>query len=284
MGYANIATTKLYAPPALIAAPLPLGNSRPRDPSATVEQELANGLPDVLASHLHLCTIANMNMRTVAISINKGGVGKTTVTKSLAVEAAGAGFNVVILDMDSQQNASDWGNRRKAVNRPLPLITRFCTEKDLESELQRAEKAGCDIVFIDTPPGRSSEAVAAVEFANVVLIPFENDQDSYTGVTKTALLARRLGKQAYGILNKAPPHSRSHEDTAREVLKVIELPMAPVALHRYDAHRLASPAGKVAGEFEPGSTPALQIEGLWDWLSALLQLRTGAIVHKKGTA
>lgn len=225
-----------------------------------------------------------MNMRTVATSINKGGVGKTTVTKSLAVEAAKGGFNVLILDMDSQQNANEWGARLKATKKSLPLVTRFCTEKDLESELQQAEQAGCDIVFIDTPPGRSSEAVAAVEFAKVVLIPFENDIDSYMGVTKTAQLARRLGREAYGILNKAPPHSRSHEDTAREVLKAIGLPMAPVTLHRYDAHRLANSAGTVAGEFEPGSTPALQIEGLWDWLSALLQLCTIATVHKNGAA
>ncbi len=223
-------------------------------------------------------------MRTIAISINKGGVGKTTVAKSLAVEAAKAGFNVVILDVDTQQNAADWGARRKGVGTPLPLIARFVTEKDLPAELEHAAKAGCDLVFIDTPPGRSSEAVAAVDLADIVLIPFENDQDSYTGVTRTAHLARRLGKPAYGILNKAPPNSRSHEDTAREVLKAIDLPLAPIALHRYDAHRLANPAGVVASELEPDSVPALQIEGLWDWLSAQLQLTTSAPVHKKGVA
>ncbi len=235
---------------------------------------------------LQLCTsaiIINVHMHTVAISINKGGVGKTTLTKSLAVQAVAGGFNVLILDVDSQQNAVDWGLRRVALAKPLPL-TRFCTEKDLESELQRAAKAGCDLVFIDTPPGRSSEAMAAVEVADLVLIPFENDQDSYTGVTKTAHLVRRLGKEAYGVLNKTPPNSRVHEDTAREVLKAINLSLAPVALHRYDAHRLANVKGMTAQEFEPGSTPALQIEGLWDWLSAILQLRKSALVHEKGAA
>jgi chromosome partitioning protein len=225
----------------------------------------------------------NGHMRTVAISINKGGVGKTTLTKSLAVQAVEAGFNVLILDLDSQQNAADWGKRRVTLNKPLPL-TRFATEKDLESELQRAAKAGCDVVFIDTPPGRSSEAMAAVELADLVLIPFENDQDAYTGVTKTAQLARRLGKEAYGVLNKAPPNSHAHEDTAREVLKAINLPLAPVALHRYDAYRLANVQGMAVQEFDPSSTPALQIEGLWNWLSALLQVSTSAPVHKKGAA
>ena len=44
-------------------------------------------------------------MRTVAISINKGGVGKTTLAKLLASAATAAGLNVLVLDMDTQQNA-----------------------------------------------------------------------------------------------------------------------------------------------------------------------------------
>jgi cellulose biosynthesis protein BcsQ len=64
--------------------------------------------------------------------------------------------------------------------------------------MQRAESAGCDVVFIDTPPGRNSEAPAAVEAADIVLVPFWNDQDAYEGVAKTAMLAKRLGKSAVG--------------------------------------------------------------------------------------
>ena len=92
-------------------------------------------------------------MRTIAITINKGGMGKTMLTKSLATAATSAGFNALVLDMDTQQNATSWGRRRsKQQDKPLPL-TRFTTEHDLTEELQRAESAGCDLVFIDTPPG-----------------------------------------------------------------------------------------------------------------------------------
>ena len=45
-------------------------------------------------------------MRTVAVTINKGGMGKTMLTKSLATAATSAGFNALILDMDTQQNAT----------------------------------------------------------------------------------------------------------------------------------------------------------------------------------
>jgi chromosome partitioning protein len=219
-------------------------------------------------------------MRTVAITINKGGVGKTMLTKSVATAAFLAGLNVLVLDMDTQQNATSWGRRRsKQHEKPLPM-TRFTTEHDLGEELQRAEIAGCDIVFIDTPPGRNSEAPAAVESADLVLIPFWNDQDAYDGVVKTAGLVRRIGKPAFGVLNFATPNSRSHEETARGVLEAIPLPLAPIALHRYDVHRLANIKGLTAQEMEPDSIAADEIALLWTWLSAVLQLNTGAIVHK----
>lgn len=222
-------------------------------------------------------------MRTIAISINKGGVGKTTLTKTLACAATHAGLNVLVLDMDTQQNATSWGRRRARHNKPLPL-TRFITEQDLPAEVQRAASAGCDLLLIDTPPGRSSEALAAIEAADLVLIPFWNDQDAYDGVTKTAALCRRLAQPAFGVLNFATPNSRSHEQTAREVLQAINLPMAPSVLHRYDLHRLASIDGLTAQEMDPHSSAALEIDALWDWLSATMQLGNRAAMHKKGAA
>jgi len=219
-------------------------------------------------------------MRTVAITINKGGVGKTTLTKSLATTATAVGLNVLILDMDTQENAASWGQRRNINHdKSLPL-TRFTTERNLTQELQRAEKAGCDLVLIDTPPGRNSEAPAAVECSDLVLIPFWNDQDAYDGVARTALLVKRLGKPAFGVLNFAAPNSRTHEETARIVLDTIPLPMAPIVLHRYDAHRQANPEGLTAQELEPNGVAAQEIAALWDWFSATLQLGTAALVHK----
>jgi chromosome partitioning protein len=93
-------------------------------------------------------------------------------------------------------------------------------------------------------------------------------------------LARRLGKNAYGVLNFATPNSKSHADTAREVLKAIGLTMAPVVLHRYDAHRLANVKGLTAQEVEPESRAAKEIRALWKWFSGIVQMGKGATVHK----
>jgi chromosome partitioning protein len=55
-------------------------------------------------------------MRTIAITINKGGVGKTTLTKSLATAATAAGLNVMVLDMDTRRTPpnAESDERRKA--------------------------------------------------------------------------------------------------------------------------------------------------------------------------
>jgi len=220
-------------------------------------------------------------MHTVAVTINKGGVGKTTITKNLASAAVAAGLTVLIVDMDTQQNADAWGRRRRQhqPERQLP-IGQFTTERDLPDVLERARSAECDLVLIDTPPGRSTEAPAAVEAADFVLIPFWLETDAFEGLKKTADLARRLGTPAAAVLNFATPNSRSHEESAREVIKALDVPMSPVVLHRYEAHRNANPSGLTAFESEPDSRAAAEIAALWAWLSSELHVGTNAHVHK----
>jgi chromosome partitioning protein len=182
--------------------------------------------------------------------------------------------------MDTQENSTSWGKRRSQLpDKQLPLV-RFVTERQLPEELARARSAGCDIVFIDTPPGRSSEAPAAVEAAELVLIPFWVDSDAFDGLAKSATLARRLGTPAIGVLNFATPNSRAHEDSARGVLAALEVPMSPVVLHRYEVYRHATPAGLTVQEMEPESRAAAEVGALWNWLCAEMNISTSADVHK----
>jgi chromosome partitioning protein len=224
-------------------------------------------------------------MRTIAISINKGGVGKTTVVKHLATAAVSAGLNVLILDMDTQQNVTSWSkrrNRREGVS--VQPAVRFITEGELQETLERARVAQCDLVLIDTPPGRSAEAPAAVEASDWVLIPFWLENDAFDGLKKTADMARRLGVPATGILNFATPNSQGHIDAARDVLEKLGVAMSPMVLHRYEAYRLANPPGLTVQEREPGSRAASEVAALWDWVSSEVQLCTAALVQDGAAA
>ncbi|MHA6770349.1 AAA family ATPase [Sphingobium ummariense] len=219
-------------------------------------------------------------MKTIAIAMQKGGVGKSTLTRSLAVAATDAGLNVLVLDMDAQQSTAQWAERRSA---ELPLV-RFVTEIDLPKVLKQADEAGCDLVLIDTPPARSTEAPAAVEFADLVLVPCSPDIEAYEQLPRTARLARTTGKPAAAVLTLAQPNSRAEEEITREIFTNLHLPMAPAVIHRFKVHRDASREGLSAQELEPESKAAQEIAALWAWVCAELQLSTSATVHKKKKA
>jgi chromosome partitioning protein len=224
-------------------------------------------------------------MRTIAVSINKGGVGKTTVTKSIATAAAASGLVVLILDMDTQQNSTDWRRRRnQRENAPELPVVQFVTENDLPEVLARARAGQCDLVVIDTPPGRSSEAPAAVEAADLVLSPFWLDSDSFAGLKRSSDLARRMGTPIYGVLNHATPNSPSHVESARQVLESMGIPMCPVFLTRYEVYRTVNPLGLTVQEQEPNSRAAAEVAELWKWIGAELQLCTTAQETKESAA
>ncbi len=219
-------------------------------------------------------------MRIIAIAMQKGGVGKSTLTRSLAVAGTEAGLNVLALDMDAQQSTRQWRDRRDA---PLPLVI-FTTEIDLGRELDKARSAGCDLVLIDTPPARSTEAPAAVEVADLVLMPCSPDIEAYEQLPRTLRLARTTGKPAAVVLTMATPNSRSEEETARGVFEAIGAIMVPAVIHRLKAHRDASREGVTPQELEPDGKAAAEINALWQWVCAELQIGTRAQVQNSTSA
>lgn len=219
-------------------------------------------------------------MKTIAIAMQKGGVGKSTLTRSLAVAGVKAGLNVLALDMDAQQSTTQWSKRR---NGQLPIV-RFVTELDLPGVLKQAEDAGCDLAIIDTPPARSTEAPAAVEYSDLVLVPCTPDIEAYEQLERTERLARTTGKPAVAVLTMAQPNSRNEEEIAGAIFQTKNLSMAPAILHRFKVHRDASREGQTAQEMEPDSKAAHEIQALWEWVSAHLQICNPATMQKKSKA
>ena len=214
-------------------------------------------------------------MKVVAIAMQKGGVGKSTLAKALGVAAARANLNVLVLDMDAQQSATQWAERRKDT---LPIV-RFATEIELPKLLKQAEQAGCELVVIDTPPARSTEAPAAVEYSDLVLVPCTPDIEAYEQLPRTARLARSSEKPAAAVLTMAQPNSRSEEEIARQVFETVKLPMVPVVIHRFKVHRDASREGMTALGIAPDGKAAAELQTLWEWVCAQLHINTNARVH-----
>lgn len=223
----------------------------------------------------HCCRNAELHMKVIAIAMQKGGVGKSTLAKALGVAGARANLNVLVLDMDSQQSATQWAERRKDT---LPIV-RFATEIELPKLLKQAEQAGCELVLIDTPPARSTEAPAAVEYSDLVLVPCTPDIEAYEQLPRTARLARSSEKPAAAVLTMAQPNSRSEEEIARQVFETVKLPMVPAVIHRFKVHRDASREGMTALEIDPDGKAAAELQALWEWVCAQLHININARVH-----
>lgn len=205
-------------------------------------------------------------MQVITIAMQKGGVGKSTIARSLAVAAVRDGLSVLMIDMDSQQSVSQWAERREG---DMPVVV-FSTENELPKKLAQA-KGVADLVIIDTPPARSTEAPAAVEVADLVLIPTTPDVEPLEQMPRTLRLCRGFSRPVFAVVNMANPTGPAEVVYTREVIEAMGAKIAPVVLHRRKAHREASASGQTVQEVEPKSKAATEVDSLWAWVRAELQ-------------
>lgn len=206
-------------------------------------------------------------MKIIAVAMQKGGVGKSTLTRSLAVAASNAGLMTLVLDMDPQQTVDYWGRRRPSGSEPA---VRFVTANDLAQTVAIARAHGCDLILIDTPPARSSEGPAAIDLADLVLIPCSPTVEAFEQLSLTGRVARGFGKPAAVVLNLVTPNSRAEIETGRAVCEGQGLRMAPAVLTRRKIHVEGSQAGKTAQEIANISPGAQEVLALWRWVAAEL--------------
>jgi chromosome partitioning protein len=110
-------------------------------------------------------------VRVIAIVATKGGSGKSTLSSSLAVEAAKHG-KVRMIDLDPQQSLADWwGTRGEPDNPGLIDLDPRIDMQQLTALVAKLGKSGVDTVIVDTPPALVTRISAGVKVADLVLIP-----------------------------------------------------------------------------------------------------------------
>jgi chromosome partitioning protein len=152
-----------------------------------------------------------MSPRTVIFSNQKGGVGKTTLTRELGVYVASRGHTVLLVDCDPQGNLTKSlvensegglyealtgeGLRLAAVDEKLSLLTGdfrlALLEKSLIGEIDAYTRlqalfsdsaiAAFDYIFLDTPPSLGVLTVNALAAAGHLVIPMNPSLYSMQG-------------------------------------------------------------------------------------------------------
>lgn len=213
-------------------------------------------------------------MKTIALIAQKGGVGKTTIAVNLAVTA---GMSTVLFDLDPQESAVMWADRRKSDS---PHVE-FLTERRLSEGLRVAKQEQYDLAIIDTPPAAGPQAYTAAQAANLVLIPCRPSLIDLDAIRRTAQLIKSAAVPAFVIFNTAPHSATTLLEDARAIVEGAGLSVCPVILRERSVYRGSWPVGRTVVELEPNSKAAQEINKLKDWVLAQLQLSTPEAQHQE---
>ena len=214
-------------------------------------------------------------MRTIALIVQKGGTGKTTLAVCLATAAALSGLTTVIIDLDPQATACNWSDRRKATlpDAPGPLVIDVQPAR-LATALSALESKHVDLVVIDTPPRSEQSALAAAKIADLVLIPCRPQAYDLETIASTQEILKLAGHpRAVAVLNAVPWIGTRHEQ-ARRYLEKHGLPVCPRTVGSRAAFGDAGAMGKTPQEIDPKGKGALEVQQLYKYVSQVLDKLT----------
>ncbi len=206
-------------------------------------------------------------MKTLAVLCQKGGVGKTTIARNLAVYAHLSRRRVVLIDIDPQASAANWNEAREEGER-LDVVKADISQ--LRAALAAAQRRNAELAIIDTPPRMESTQARAADLADYLLIPTRPAFDDLKATLPTLAIARDSGKPFATVLNFAP-HGHIVSGQAREILEGLNFPVLPHVVHQYAAFWHSAEGSSVI-ELDPEGSAAEEIKTLFHTLKKVMSL------------
>lgn len=203
-------------------------------------------------------------MKILAITSQKGGVGKTTLATSLAVAAEQDKKEVAVLDLDPQATACFWSDRRQkelGERGQFPLIRDLQIAR-LPFQLEKLREAGADLVILDCPPVHRDIAHEVASVADLVMIPTKPEVFDIRAMQQTVQAVQQIGRPCTVVLTHCPT-SGPEVDQAGEIVRKQGAELAPVALHLRKAYGRAQTQGLAPQEYEPLGKAADEVRELY---------------------
>lgn len=203
------------------------------------------------------------DMKTILVAAQKGGAGKTTLARNLAVAAAGEGMHVLCLDLDPQGSLRAWWEGREA-DSPA-MLEQDPPPNALRSTLTAAAKQ-FDLCIIDTPPAAPEWLVDAIGAADLVLIPVRPSPDDLRAVGAT-VAAVTAAKVPFAFALSQTPRARITDEAARVVGQHGRV--APVNIAQRVVYAESGATG--LGVTEAADTKAVdEMTALWTYVKGIL--------------
>ena len=181
----------------------------------------------------------------IAIVGQKGGVGKSTLSRTLAVEAVLNGFNTKIADLDHLQGTSiHWRERREdskiAPDIPVGVFS------ELEDALSLAKDL--DLLILDTPGGeekwRRKHHPILAKTADLIVIPSKSSLDDLYASIQMVFDFEKAGMPKHKIVIALSRMStKTAEKEAREYCAENDVNVLPGCLYEQRAYEKALDRG-----------------------------------------
>jgi chromosome partitioning protein len=186
----------------------------------------------------------------ITVGGTKGGSGKSTVAVNLASIAAGEGADVLLVNADDQDTASDFTAVRKEDHPAAPAYT--CVKlagANVRTEVQKISPK-YDFVIIDAGGRDTTSQRAALSVSDILLIPCVPRSFDIWALDQTAAIVEEMRAtnpklEAYAFLNKADPEGQGTDnaETVKEIKKRPALKLLNAAIGNRKAFANAAAQG-----------------------------------------
>ena len=213
-------------------------------------------------------------MIVLSVLARKGGTGKSTAVRCLAVEALKTGRRVVILDADPQPTCHRWGQRRAGVGIAVPLVV-LPSPRGVASQISGLRAQGVDLVLIDTPPTATPIVNAALDSSTSAIIITRPNPEDLESVQESLRVAGAQKRPVGVILWQSPPDKRVRAvSMAREALKAMRAEVCPTAVSASISYPYSYAEALTPQEREPEGRARAELAEVWGWLQRIGLLAT----------
>jgi len=191
----------------------------------------------------------------ISVTSLKGGVGKSTLSQNLAVCFSKMGYDVAIIDTDTNESSLQWANIRAANEEVNGISTFACPLPDALRENVRSLNEKYDIIIIDGKPSLERIASTIIVLGDIVIIPiYPSALDMWA--TEKFLEQYEQAKDlkggdlpAYFVLNNFNSHHKFSKE-AKEALEGYGIPILNTTIKGRVAYKEAVVDGLGVYEYD----------------------------------
>jgi chromosome partitioning protein len=193
----------------------------------------------------------------------KGGSGKTTVATNLAVIRSGQGSDVLLIDADDQETATDFTTQRSERRDGEAGYTSIkLTGAAVRNQTLRLKEKYQDII-IDTGGRDTTSQRAALSVADVLLVPFVPRSFDVWTIEKVSELVAEMRQanptlKAFTFINRADPRGHDNNEAAEVIKESKELQFIETPLGSRKAFGNAAASGLSVTELKPEDEKATE--------------------------